>query len=68
MRLESQCHELEERLKLPYLSAHLEAILLSGGLDSSILAGLFRPQYAITVGFGSDAEDLFFSEYVAKRF
>jgi asparagine synthase (glutamine-hydrolysing) len=68
MWAEGRRHELEARLKVPYPTAHLDAILLSGGLDSSILASVFRPKYAITVGFGSDAEDLTFSEYVAKRF
>jgi asparagine synthase (glutamine-hydrolysing) len=68
MCVERRCHELEARLKVLYPPAHPEAILLSGGLDSSILASVFRPNYAITVGFGSDAEDIIFSEYVAKRF
>jgi asparagine synthase (glutamine-hydrolysing) len=68
MWLEDRCHELQARLKLPYPTVHFEAILLSGGLDSSILASVFRPQYAITVGFGSDAEDLSFSANVANRF
>jgi asparagine synthase (glutamine-hydrolysing) len=68
MCFEGRCHELEARLKQPYPSVRLESILLSGGLDSSILASVFRPQYAITVGFGSDAQDLIFSDFVAKRF
>jgi asparagine synthase (glutamine-hydrolysing) len=68
MWVERRCHELEARLKVLYPPAHPEAILLSGGLDSSILASVFRPNYAITVGFGSDAEDIIFAEYVAKRF
>lgn len=68
MRLEGRCQELKARLIQPYPGVPLEAILLSGGLDSSILASVFRPQHAITVGFGSEAEDFIFSDYIAERF
>src|SRR5919106_149444 len=68
MWLEGRCQELKARLIQPYPGVPLEAILLSGGLDSSILASVFRPQHAITVGFGSEAEDFVFSDFIAERF
>jgi asparagine synthase (glutamine-hydrolysing) len=45
-----------------------DALLLSGGLDSSILASVLRPEYSVTVSYGSDAPDLSFSRTVAKKY
>lgn len=45
-----------------------DAILLSGGLDSSILASILRPEFSITVALGSDAPDLFFARQVADKY
>jgi asparagine synthase (glutamine-hydrolysing) len=42
--------------------------LLSGGLDSSILASLLRPQYAVTCSFGEGSPDSEFAEEVAEKF
>ena len=38
------------------------------GVRQQLLASVFRPQHAITVGFGSEAEDFVFSDYIAERF
>lgn len=45
-----------------------DALLLSGGLDSSILASILRPKYSVTAGFGKDAPDLAYARQVAETF
>jgi asparagine synthase (glutamine-hydrolysing) len=47
---------------------HANALLLSGGLDSSILASILRPQYSVSVGFGSSAPDLAHARQVAQKY
>jgi asparagine synthase (glutamine-hydrolysing) len=42
-----------------------DALLLSGGLDSSILASILRPDYSVTAGYGGDAPDLAHARQVA---
>jgi asparagine synthase (glutamine-hydrolysing) len=42
--------------------------LLSGGLDSSILASLLRPRYAVTCSFGEDSPDSDFAREAAEKF
>lgn len=45
-----------------------DALLLSGGLDSSILASILRPQCYVTAAFGEDAPDLAFARQVARKY
>ncbi|MGI0034783.1 MAG: asparagine synthase C-terminal domain-containing protein [Nitrososphaera sp.] len=45
-----------------------EALLLSGGLDSSILACILRPKCCITAAYGTAAPDLPFAAQVAKKY
>ena len=45
-----------------------EALLLSGGLDSSILASILNPRYSLTTGLGIEAPNLIFARIVAKRY
>ena len=45
-----------------------DALLLSGGLDSSILASILRPEYSVAAGFGADAPDLAYARHAAKRY
>ncbi|MDQ4100919.1 MAG: asparagine synthase-related protein [Thermoproteota archaeon] len=47
---------------------HADALLLSGGLDSSILAAVLRPEYSLSVGFGKAAPDLAYARQVAERY
>ncbi len=44
-----------------------DGILLSGGLDSSILAYHTRPKHAITVTIDSNAPDYFYSSLIANK-
>lgn len=45
-----------------------DAVLLSGGLDSSILASVVQPSYSVTSALGTDAPDLAFARQVAKKY
>lgn len=47
---------------------HADALLLSGGLDSSILASILRPKYSVAAGFGSDAPDLAYASQAAGKY
>lgn len=44
------------------------SLLLSGGLDSSILCYLMRPRLSIVTSLGRDSEDLKFANDVAKKY
>jgi asparagine synthase (glutamine-hydrolysing) len=45
-----------------------DALLLSGGLDSSILASILHPKYSVAAGFGTDAPDLAYARQVAGKY
>ena len=45
-----------------------EALLLSGGLDSSILAFLLRPKQTFTIGWTSQAPDLPYARLVSQKY
>ena len=63
-----RCEELRSRMIEAADGSPQESILLSGGLDSSILASIIKPANAITIGLGPEAEDLPFAAGIAKRF
>ena len=67
MCLIRSCEELKAQLFQTHSSVSSQSILLSGGLDSSILASLLKPRYAITIGFGK-AEDFTFADVIANEF
>lgn len=62
------CQELGAALKSSVARNSCDAILLSGGLDSSILASIARPSCAITCSYGQGAPDLEFAKKVSERF
>ncbi len=62
------CSELVRRLKKAVEKNRADALLLSGGLDSAVLASIMRPQYAVTAALGSSAPDLSYARQVAKRY
>jgi asparagine synthase (glutamine-hydrolysing) len=45
-----------------------DALLLSGGLDSSILASILHPKYSVAAGFGAGAPDLAYARQVAGKY
>jgi len=62
------CEELTKLLTESVERNYSNALLLSGGLDSSILASILRPEYSLSVGFGRAAPDLAFARQVAERY
>lgn len=59
--------QLRSKLKEAVERNRADAILLSGGLDTSILALLAKPKMAFTVALkGSQAPDLHFSEKISR--
>jgi asparagine synthase (glutamine-hydrolysing) len=62
------CEELTKLLTESVERNHADALLLSGGLDSSILASILRPQYSLATGFGKGAPDLIYAREVAERY
>ena len=61
------CEELRSKLKKATERSRANAILLSGGLDTSILAFIAKPAIAFTAALkDSQAPDLIYSEKVSK--
>jgi asparagine synthase (glutamine-hydrolysing) len=61
------CEQLRSKLKEAVVRNRADAILLSGGLDTSVLAFLARPSIGFTVALkGAPAPDLGYSDRVAK--
>ncbi len=44
------------------------ALLLSGGLDSTIIASIVKPQYCVTAALGNDAPDLVYARNAAQKY
>ena len=62
------CEQLTKLLTESVERNHADALLLSGGLDSSILASILRPEYSLAAGFGKTAPDLAYARQVAERY
>jgi asparagine synthase (glutamine-hydrolysing) len=62
------CEQLTKLLTESVERNHANALLLSGGLDSSILASILRPEYSLSIGFGRAAPDLAYARQVAERY
>jgi asparagine synthase (glutamine-hydrolysing) len=61
------CEQLRNKLKEAAVRSRADGILLSGGLDTSILAFVARPSTGFTVALkDSPASDLVYSEKIAK--
>jgi asparagine synthase (glutamine-hydrolysing) len=64
----SYCNELYSLLKEIIAKEQAEGLLLSGGLDSSIIASFQKPKYTITVtleGYGSDQK---YARLIAEKY
>jgi asparagine synthase (glutamine-hydrolysing) len=66
--LSGRCEELARMLDASVSRNRCDALLLSGGLDSSILASILRPEYAVACSFGSQSPDLEYAKEVAGMF
>jgi asparagine synthase (glutamine-hydrolysing) len=62
------CEQLTNLLTESVERNHTDALLLSGGLDSSILASILCPQYSVAAGFGAAAPDLPYARQVAQKY
>jgi asparagine synthase (glutamine-hydrolysing) len=62
------CQELVNLLTESIERNRSGALLLSGGLDSSILASILHPDYSVTAGYGGDAPDFAHARQVAGRY
>ena len=63
-----ECEELTKLLTESVERNHADALLLSGGLDSSILASILRPQFSVAAGYGPTAPDLSYANQVAQQY
>jgi asparagine synthase (glutamine-hydrolysing) len=66
--LTGHCQELLSKLEESVTRNRCDALLLSGGLDSSILAGILRPRYAVTCSFAEGSPDTPFANEIAEKF
>lgn len=63
-----QCRGLKDSVYSSIWDNACDTVMLSGGLDSTIVAAIRRPDYSITIGFGSKAPDLRFADHAAFKF
>ncbi len=66
--LDGICKKLKSLLNQSVNRNHADALLLSGGLDSSILASILNPKCSLTVSLGNNTPDLEFAKSVAARY
>ncbi|MEO9364125.1 MAG: asparagine synthase-related protein [Nitrososphaera sp.] len=62
------CDDLAQRLAKAVEKNRADALLLSGGLDSAIIASILKPQYCVTAALGRDAPDLAHARQVAQKY
>lgn len=65
--MESICCEFKKILSNICAKEDHDGILLSGGLDSSILAYHIKPKYSITISVDKESPDYFYSSLIAKK-
>ena len=63
-----RCTELKNLLDKSVQKNYADALLLSGGLDSSILAYVAKPRVSFTVSLGDNAPDLEYAIRVATKY
>jgi asparagine synthase (glutamine-hydrolysing) len=63
----TNCEELKNLLKSSLRRNYADALLLSGGLDSSILACVGKPKISFTISVGDNAPDVEYARRVAAR-
>ena len=66
--MQDDCLQLTKLLTQSVERNRTDALLLSGGLDSSILASILYPAYSVTAGFGNDAPDLAYARQIARKY
>ncbi len=66
--MKPSCGELVRRLEESIERNRADALLLSGGLDSTALASLLRPSYTVAAGLGANAPDLAFARQIGQKY
>jgi asparagine synthase (glutamine-hydrolysing) len=64
----TSCKELRTLLRRSVRRNYADAILLSGGLDSSILASIAKPKVSFTVSLGDNAPDVGYARIISSRY
>src|ERR687888_333444 len=64
----TSCKELRTLLRRSVTRNYADAILLSGGLDSSILVCIAKPKVSFTVSLGDNAPDVRYARTIASRY
>lgn len=62
------CNDLAQRLVQAVERNRADALLLSGGLDSAIIASTLKPNYCVTAALGRNAPDLAYARQVAQKY
>jgi asparagine synthase (glutamine-hydrolysing) len=66
--MQDDCLQLMKLLTQSVERNWSDVLLLSGGLDSSILASILHPVCSVTTGFGSCAPDLIYARQIARKY
>lgn len=66
--MRTDCDGLAQRLAKAVERNRADALLLSGGLDSAVIASILRPHYCVTAALGKDAPDLAYARQVAQKY
>ncbi|HET9612694.1 MAG: asparagine synthase-related protein [Nitrososphaeraceae archaeon] len=62
------CRKLKDCIRSAVWDEVCDTVLLSGGLDSSIITAIRKPEYSITIGFGSEVSDLKYADAAALKY
>ncbi|HEU4984674.1 MAG TPA: asparagine synthase C-terminal domain-containing protein [Nitrososphaera sp.] len=62
------CNDLAQRLVQAVERNRADALLLSGGLDSAIIASILKPNYCVTAALGREAPDLAYARQAAQKY
>jgi len=62
------CRRLKDSICSSIWEEVCDTVLLSGGLDSTIITAIRKPDYSITIGYGSEASDLKYANEAAFKF
>lgn len=66
-RVKEICQKIKELLSTYVQNNHADAILLSGGIDTSVISSVSNPMKAFTVTFG-ESPDIPYARRVAEKF
>ncbi len=66
--LSRTCAQVRDLLSEAVRQKSYDGLLFSGGLDTSVIAALNPKVVAVTISLGGDAEDIYYSNFMAKEF